>query len=65
MNVFAVSYRSLAAAVLVCGATAAGAQQMVTARVLSSAPVWEAVPVQAVRLEATPRRPVWARWWGR
>lgn len=46
MNLFAVSYRSLAAAVLVCGATAAGAQQMVTARVLSSAPVWEAVPVQ-------------------
>lgn len=40
------SFRSLALIGLALGATAAGAQQMVTARVLSSAPVWEAVPVQ-------------------
>ncbi len=46
MSGLALTCRSLAAVALTVGATAVGAQQMVAARVLSSAPVWEAVPVQ-------------------
>lgn len=47
MNPFASTGRSLFGVFLALGATVAGAQQMVTARVMSSAPVWEAVPVQS------------------
>ncbi|MGB3069403.1 MAG: glycine zipper 2TM domain-containing protein [Ottowia sp.] len=46
MNSLALACKSLALAGLALGASLAGAQQMVTARVLSSTPAWEAVPVQ-------------------
>ena len=46
MKPLAMIFRFLGFAGLALGATAVGAQQMITARVLSSAPVWEAIPVQ-------------------
>ena len=47
MNLTTFSVRTLAVtAAMLAGATSAGAQSLVTARVLSSMPAWEAVPVQ-------------------
>ncbi|MBH1962998.1 MAG: glycine zipper 2TM domain-containing protein [Comamonadaceae bacterium] len=46
MTSFAMTPKFLVIASLACVAAAANAQSMVNARVISSAPVWEAVPVQ-------------------